>query len=291
MAQNLDVMGCELLAFPIILASLRQILKSLKMMTTPLWALAAGCVPDAAPWDIPRIAEGAGFRASGMWVDPKTTWGRDALAKTQSALAETGIALVDVEVAWLEKSNHATDIQKLIVDVGLALGARNLLVVSRHEDYNASIDQFREVCERAGDGLRVCLEFGEFTQVKSLQAANAFIDAVDHPSAGILIDLMHIARSKDALPDLTASRFPYVQACDFWQPSTMMTGRDYIQAAVDDRCCLGEGDADAAIIAAVCRSNLDVSLEIRSRALREQFLDPFERAQQIFDRCVRNEHF
>ncbi|HAJ29028.1 MAG TPA: hypothetical protein DCL32_02535, partial [Gammaproteobacteria bacterium] len=118
-------------------------------------------------------------------------------------------------------------------------------------------------CERAGDGLRVCLEFGEFTQIKSLQAANAFIDAVDHPSAGILIDLMHIARSKEALPDLTASRFPYVQACDFLQSSTAMTGRDYIQAAVDDRYCLGEGEAEASRIDLVRRSDLDISLEIR----------------------------
>ncbi|MDG1926086.1 MAG: TIM barrel protein, partial [Pseudomonadales bacterium] len=250
-------------------------------MTPPLWALAAGCVPDAAPWDIPRIAAGAGFHSSGMWVDPKTTWGSDALAKTQQALTETNIALVDVEVAWLEKNSRATDIQKLIVDVGLALGARNLLVVSRHEDYNASIDQFRDLCERAGGGLRVCLEFGEFTQIKSLQAANAFIDAVDHPSAGILIDLMHIARSKEALPDLTASRFPYVQACDFLQSSTDMTGRDYIQAAVDDRYCLGEGEAEASRIDTVRQSDLDISLEIRSRALRETFPDPVQRAQAI----------
>ncbi|MBT5054416.1 MAG: TIM barrel protein [Gammaproteobacteria bacterium] len=254
-------------------------------MTTPLWALAAGCVPDAAPWDIPRIAAAAGFRSSGMWVDPKTTWGRDALAKTQQALSETGIALVDVEVAWLEKNNRATDTQKLIVDVGLALGARNLLVVSRHEDYNASIEQFRDVCDRAGNDLRVCLEFGEFTQIKSLQAANAFIDAVDHPSAGILIDLMHIARSKEPLPDLTGSRFPYLQACDFLQSSTSMTGRDYIQAAVDDRYCLGEGEADATRMSLVRHANIDVSLEIRSRALREAFPDPIQRAQAIFSRC------
>jgi len=256
-------------------------------MTTPLWALAAGCVPDAAPWDIPRIAAAAGFRSSGMWVDPKTTWGPDALAKTQQALSETGIALVDVEVAWLEKSNRATDIQKLIVDVGLALGARNLLVVSRHEDYNASIEQFRDVCDRVGNDLRVCLEFGEFTQIKSLQAANAFIDAVDHPAAGILIDLMHIARSKEPLPDLTDSRFPYLQACDFLQSSTSMTGRDYIQAAVDDRYCLGEGEADATRMNLVRHANIDVSLEIRSRALRGAFPDPVQRAQAIFNRCVR----
>ncbi len=260
---------------------------SLTMMTTPLWALAAGCVPDAAPWDIPRIAAAAGFRSSGMWVDPKTTWGSDALAKTQQALIDTGIALVDVEVAWLEGNDRVTDTQKLIVDVGLALGARNLLVVSRHEDYNASIDQFRDVCARAGDGLRVCLEFGEFTQIKSLQAANAFIDAVDHPSAGILVDLMHLARSKEPLPDLTGPRFPYVQACDFLQSSSAMTGRDYIKAAVDDRYCLGEGEADASRMRLVRQSNLDVSLEIRSRVLRETFPDPVQRAQAIFNRCVR----
>jgi len=256
-------------------------------MTTPLWALAAGCVPDAAPWDIPRIAAAAGFLSSGMWVDPKTTWGPDALAKTQQALTDTGIVLVDVEVAWLETHNRATDIQKLIVDVGLALGARNLLVVSRHEDYSASIDQFRDLCERAGDGLRVCLEFGEFTQIKSLQAANTFIDAVDHPSAGILIDLMHIARSHEPLPDLTASRFPYVQACDFLHSSTAMTGRDYIQAAVDDRYCLGDGEGDTKRLSLVRQTKIDVSLEIRSRALREAFPDPVDRAKAIFTRCNR----
>jgi len=256
-------------------------------MTPPLWALAAGCVPDAAPWDIPRIAAAAGFHSSGMWVDPKTTWDRDALSKTQQSLNDTGITLVDVEVVWLEGAHQATDTQKLILDVGLTLGARNVLVVSRHEDYDASIDQFRALCERVGDGLRVCLEFGEFTQIKSLQAASAFIAAVDHPAAGILIDLMHLARSGEALPDLTESRFPYVQACDFLQSSRLMTGRDYIQAAIDDRCCLGEGDAAVARINTVRHAKVDVSLEIRSRALRAAFPDPFQRAQAIFNRCLR----
>ena len=38
-----------------------------------LWAMAAGCVPDALPWDIPKIAHSAGFLSSGMWVDNNTT--------------------------------------------------------------------------------------------------------------------------------------------------------------------------------------------------------------------------
>ena len=130
-------------------------------MSEPLWALAAGCVPDAMPWDIPRIAAAAGFTSSGMWVDPATTWGPDALAKTRDALDETGIQLIDAEVIWLEGAAETNPGQRLVVEVGLELGARHVLVVSRHDDLDASIAQFRQLCEIAGDGLRVCLEFGE----------------------------------------------------------------------------------------------------------------------------------
>ncbi len=85
------------------------------------------------------------------------------LAKTRSSLTETNISLVDVEIVWLEEDAQASDNHKLVVDVGLELGARNVLVVSRHENVDASVDQFRDICERASDGIRICLEFGEFT--------------------------------------------------------------------------------------------------------------------------------
>lgn len=257
-------------------------------MTEPYWALAAGCVPDAAPWDIPRIAAEAGFMSCGMWIDPKTTWQADALARTKSALEETGIHLVDVEAAWLEGGDTATADQKLLVEAGIELGARNVLVVSRHDNYEASVSQFRGLCETAGDDIRVNLEFGEFTSIKSLEAARRFVAEVDHPAAGILVDLMHLNRSGEPFPDLDDAVFSYVQACDFWQSSSSMTGMDYITAAVDARCCLGEGEARRSDIEAVCRSDLDVSLEIRSKALRDEFLDPVERARQIFKRCQKS---
>jgi sugar phosphate isomerase/epimerase len=257
-------------------------------MAKPLWALASGCVPDALPWDIPAIARSGGFLSSGMWVDPKTSWDSTALKKTKKSLLDTGIQLIDVEVVWLDKTDRADDTQKLIVDVGLELKARNLLVVSRHDNFNASIFQFREICERAGEDLRVCLEFGEFTSIKSLSKAREFIDLVDHPTAGILIDLMHLNRSGDILPDLNSPLFPYIQGCDFWQNSSTMTGMDYIKAAVDSRCCLGEGEARINDINLMCRSKKDISLEIRSTDLREKYPDPFKRAKAIFEGCNRN---
>ena len=259
-------------------------------MTDSYWALAAGCVPDVLPWDIPRIAHAAGFRSSGMWIDPETTWDDQALGKAKAAVAATGIRLVDVEALWLAGSDSATDTHRLSVDAGVELGARNVLVVSVHENYGASVSQFRDICERAGDAdIRINLEFGEFTNIKTLSAARDFISAVDHPKAGILIDLMHLNRAGEPLPTLNESEFPYVQACDFLQSSAAMAGEDYIEAAVDSRYCLGEGEARMEDIEAVCRSNLDVSLEIRSKDLRDRFPDPFERAGQIYQRCRREE--
>ena len=257
-------------------------------MTEPLWALAAGCVPDAMPWDIPRIAQRAGFLSSGMWVDPETTWTGDALARTRTALNETGIQLVDAEVIWLGDERTATDNQKLFVDVALELGARNVLCVSRHQDRSAAIAQFRSLCEQAGTELRVVLEIGEFTSVRSLAAAREFVAEADHPAAGILLDLMHINRSGDELPDLADRLFPYVQACDFQQASAEMSGMEYIEAAVDGRSCLGEGEVSREWLARVCAADIDVSLEIRSKPLRDEFPDPFERGEQIFRRCQRS---
>tara|TARA_Y100001960_G_C14607273_1_gene793903 strand:+ start:99 stop:878 length:780 start_codon:yes stop_codon:yes gene_type:complete len=259
-------------------------------MKEPLWALAAGCVPDVMPWEIPLIAKKGGFLSSGMWVDSSTTWSDDALKKTKDSLKETGIKLIDVEVTWLENTGQLNDAHKLIIDVGLELSAKNILVVNRHEDYEKSQNQFHKMCEYAGGDIRICLEFGEFTKIKSLKHAQKFINSINHSSSGILIDLMHINRSNEELPELSNSIYPYVQGCDFWQSSKTLTGDDYISAAIDDRCCLGKGEANKDFISKVCKSDLDVSLEIRSKELRDRFPNPYKRAEYIFNNCVRINH-
>ncbi len=256
---------------------------------TTYWGMAAGCVPDVEPWEIPLIAGKAGFNSSGMWVDPNTSWQGDALQKTRNALDESGIGLVDVEVIWLTHGDRALDDQKKVIEAGLELGARNALVVSRHDNQDAAIRQFQDLCEMAGSDLRVVLEFGEFAVIQTLAGASEFIDQVSHPTAGILIDLMHINWSGEDLPDLTSDRYPYIQGCDFFQDSASMTGPDYIEAAVDGRCPLGEGEAKVDVIKAMCQSGKDVSLEIRSKPLRDGFPDPYERAQQLFNRCRKDD--
>ena len=250
--------------------------------------MAAGCVPDALPWDIPLIAHRAGFQSSGMWVDPNTTWDKNALNKTRDSLKKTEIQLIDVEVTWLENDDNLNDNHKLIIDVGLELSAKNILVVNRHNDYDKALNQFYKMCEYADNNIRICLEFGEFTTVKSLSKAIDFVNTINHPVAGILIDLMHINRSDEKLPNLNNPLFPYIQGCDFYQSSKELSGDDYILAAIDDRCCLGQGDANKTEIVKVCDSKKDVSLEIRSKYLRDKFPDPYRRAEYILKNCLRN---
>ena len=252
--------------------------------------MAAGCIPDALPWDIPLIAHRAGFQSSGMWVDPNTTWNKNALNKTRDSLKKTEIQLIDVEVTWLENDDTLNDNHKLIIDVGLELSAKNILVVNRHNDYDKALNQFYKMCEYADNNIRICLEFGEFTTVKSLSKAIDFVNTINHPVAGILIDLMHINRSMEDIPDLNNPIFSYIQGCDFYQSSKKLTGDKYITAAIDDRCCLSHGEAKKEEIIKMCKSNLDVSLEIRSKDLRDKFPDPYERASYIFKNCIREDY-
>ena len=252
--------------------------------------MAAGCVPDALPWEIPLIANQAGFQSSGMWLDTNTTWNKNALSKTKESLEKTEIQLIDIEVTWLENDGNLSDNQKLIIDVGLELSAKNILVVNRHDDFHEALSQFYKMCEYADKNIRVCLEFGEFTNVKSLSKAIDFVNTINHPVAGILIDLMHINRSKEDIPDLNNPIFSYIQGCDFYQSSNKLTGDNYIIAAIDDRCCLGHGEAIKEEVMKMCKSDLDVSLEIRSKDLRDKFPDPYERASYIFKNCIREDY-
>ncbi len=251
-------------------------------MAQRLWAMAAGCVPEVSPWEIPHIARQGGFGSCGMWVDPETSWDDSAVAKTRAALDATGLRLIDVEPLWLEKSE---DLQKAVISAGIELGAKNVLVVSREPDQPRAIARFTELCEFAGADVRLALEFGVFTEVKSLQQALEFVRAAGHASGGVLIDQMHLNRCGETLPDLADPMFPYVQACDFYAASKTKEGMDYIVAAVDERCPLGEGDASVEETNRIRAGGIDVSLEIRSKALRDRYPDPVERAKQIFNRC------
>ena len=72
----------------------------------------------------------------------------------------------------------------------------------------------------AQNQLRVCIEFGS-SLAQSFGVMKKFVEDVNHPSAGILIDLMHLNRIlKTGYPN-SKVRFFHTSACDFWQSSAL----------------------------------------------------------------------
>ena len=102
--------------------------------------------------------------------------------------------------------------------ISLALGAKNVLVMSAEPDEARTIERFWELCERAAQyGLHVCLEFAIYTGVRTLAHAASIVAKAKRSNASVLIDALHFSRP-GGLPahvkQVDPALFRYAQICD-----------------------------------------------------------------------------
>ena len=181
-------------------------------------------VLDAPPPELVTVAAEAGFDAVGVRVFPAgdeppypmlgdTPMVRDTLAR----LAGTDVQVFDVEVLRLRPDSRHEDGLR-ILDAGVRLGARAVLVIANDPDESRLVDRFAAVCEAAAvRGMRASLEFMVFSSVKTLADARRVLDRVAHPAAAILVDALHLQRSGGTPADVAAlppGLLPYAQLCD-----------------------------------------------------------------------------
>jgi sugar phosphate isomerase/epimerase len=247
-------------------------------------SFASGIVPEFGPLDTVRAAAAGGFDAVGLWVDP-ANWTDATTRDCRTALADTGLELLDVEVIWLKPGSDLGE-HKACIDIGAALGANNVLCVTSDPDMAANAARLAELCQHAeGSGMRVALEFGIFTEVKNLKMARAVIDDVAHPLAAILIDPIHVDRSGTSIVEIAAlpeALLPYAQFCD--APAKRPDPNyfdEVITDAIDLREQCGAGGLDLVSIYNALPSDITLSIELRSKALRDRFPDAGERAKQV----------
>jgi sugar phosphate isomerase/epimerase len=248
-------------------------------------SLAAGVLPDHTPQTTARAAKAAGFDATGIWVDRDTF--TDAVTREMKTILDgEGIPALDTEVVWL-MPGAADDHHKRVVDIARELGSPNVLVVTSDPDDSATAAKLRTLCEHADGAVRISLEFALFTEVKSIAQAAAIVRAVDHPAQAMLIDPLHLARSGGTPADVAAlprEWFPYAQFCDAG-PLTFDTAdtQAIIEEAVDRRLQVGEGELPLGELLAALPANVPLSIELRSKALRDGYADPVERARSVLD--------
>jgi len=244
-------------------------------------SLASGVLPEFGPVETIHAAAAGGFDAVGLWIEPPK-WTRSIEQECKTVLAGTGLDLLDVEVVWFKPGapdpNH-----RRCLDIGAALGARNVLVVSSDPDMAANAAKLAALCEHAQPlGLRICLEFGVFTEIKTIGQAHAVIAVADHPLAGLLVDPLHLARSGGSPADVarvSRDRLPYAQFCDAPAQGPLPTDAEGIlREALDERLQTGEGQLPLTALLAALPSGVPLSIELRSKALRDRWADPGERA-------------
>jgi sugar phosphate isomerase/epimerase len=247
-------------------------------------SFASGIVPECGPLDTIRAAATGGFDAVGLWVEP-ANWTDAVTRECRAALADAGLELLDVEVIWLKPGSDMAD-HKACIDIGAELGAKNVLCVASDPDMGANAARLAELCRHAeGSGMRVALEFGIFTEVKNLRTAMAVLDDVAHPLRALLIDPIHVDRSGTTAAEIAAvprTLLPYAQFCD--APARRPDPSDFdavITDAIDLREQCGEGGLPLKAMYDALPAGLPLSIELRSKALRDGYPNPGERAKVV----------
>jgi sugar phosphate isomerase/epimerase len=191
---------------------------------------------------------------------------------TKVRLAASGIEVLDIELARIGPDEDPRDFQRFL-EAGAELGARHVITQLPDPDRARKTDRFAQLCEMARPlGLTVDLEFPSWTETPDLNAAVRVLRGADRPNAGLLIDLLHFARSGSSVADLRqlpAEWFHFVHVCDA-PPGVPPTNEELIHTARFERLFPGEGGIDIHGILGALPPGLPYALEIPKAQLVAQ---------------------
>lgn len=218
------------------------------------YSLAHLTVLGCAPPEVVRIAAGCGYDYVGLRTiplglpgEPRHVFAEDRrmFRETRDALQETGIRLLDIEVAVIGEDRDPMTYRPALEDAA-ELGARHVLCNVWSGEPSLVEAQFATLCELAAPlGLCVECEFVTFTKVVDLADALSLVEAAGGSGTGVLIDTLHFARSRVGLDELDRapkSRFHYLQLCDA-PPAVAPSAEEMRRTARQERLYPGEGIA------------------------------------------------
>ena len=251
-----------------------------------LLSIAAGVHPDLAPVRMVEVAASANWPACGVWFDANT-WTEATTRDVKRRLDETGLVALDLEPI-IPAVDH-DDQGERVIEAAAEIGARHVLFTSRLPDLSATIDRFASLCDIArGCGVSLVCEFLPIFPLRSLAMAHDVVSRHPAEVAGILIDNLHLSRSGGTIDEIRAidiDRFPYLQIADA-EAIVPTEFTALLDEALNGRLLPGEGSLPIDdLLAAV--PQVPLSFEVRSRALRDGFTDPVERARHLLRSAER----
>jgi len=223
------------------------------------FSLAYLTVLDCPPPEMTYLAAKAGYDFvslrpiyMGLPGEPNYALGenKQLLRQTKTALAETGIKLLDIELARI---HDGVDPKSYLpaMEAAAELGGRHVLSSIWTDDRNFAIERFDELCELAKPyGLTIELEFVPIASVHDLAGTVDVLQTVNQENAGLMLDIHHFHRSGDKVEDLDAlprEWFRYLHLCD--APAEIpKSNKEMTRILREARSYVGEGGIDVASI-------------------------------------------
>jgi sugar phosphate isomerase/epimerase len=130
---------------------------------------------------------------------------------------DAALSVLQVEAIWISPDFDLGAV-KATVDLAAELGAKYLLAVGDDEDPSrlaGNLERVVRLAEQAG--MRVALEFMPYASVATLPNALGIVNAFQRDSLGLVVDALHLARSKATPADLgglPAGKLFFLHLCD-----------------------------------------------------------------------------
>jgi sugar phosphate isomerase/epimerase len=225
-----------------------------------------------SPPELVEAAAAGGYRYVGLRLtqvvpdDPDYPLTKDAalVRETKARLAATGVKVLDVELARMGPETEPESFRRFL-DTGAELGARHVIAQLPDPDRARKIERFAALCDMAqAVGLTVELEFPSWTETPDLVEATHVLRAVKRPNAGMLVDMLHFARSRSSIAELKKlprEWFRFAHVCDA-AAEIPATREGLIRTARVERLFPGEGGIDVRGILAAMPQDIPYALEI-----------------------------
>ena len=225
-----------------------------------------------SPPRLVEVAARAGYRYVGLRLNRVTpneplyalAEDRALMKETKARLADTGVAVLDIELARMGPDHDALSYLP-ILEAGAELGAAHVLTQLPDPDRGRALERFVALSELARPlGLGIDLEFISWTETPDLAAAAEVLRKANQPNAGVLVDTLHFARSgssPEELGKLPREWFRYAQVCDA-PAQAPATQEEVIHAARFARLFPGEGGLPVREILACLPPAIPCALEI-----------------------------
>lgn len=204
------------------------------------------------PPTLTHIAARAGFdfvsiRPIGMGLKNEPDYdlasNRKMLRQTKTALRETGLQVLDIELARIVDGMSPTQYEPAF-EVGAELGARHVLCSVWTNDLVFATERFIQLCELAKTyQLTIELEFVPVASVATLEQAVSMLSTAAQDNAGLMIDSHHFHRSKENVSDIKgipAEWFHMFHLCDA-SKEIPASKEQMIKIMREERLYIGEG--------------------------------------------------